>query len=123
LVEQLQRLGVTETKARELVGTHPEATKAQIAAYPYRDTGKPKKNAAGWLVAAIEGNYTLPVAYLEEREKKQQVANARSQKSAVEACHLCDANGWRRIRTPEHPNGAMKRCTHEPKIEAKYAAA
>jgi hypothetical protein len=26
----------------------------------------------------------------------------------------------RRISTPEHPGGAMKRCTHDPKIESKY---
>jgi hypothetical protein len=105
------------------VKTHREAAEAQIAAYPYRGEGKPRKNAAGWLIAAIEGNYTLPVAYLEERERKHQAAKAKEGKGATEACQLCDAKGWRRIRTTEHPNGAMKRCSHDPHAEAKYADA
>ncbi|MDQ3685646.1 MAG: hypothetical protein M3430_08590 [Acidobacteriota bacterium] len=121
LVSELECFGVAEAKARRLVKTHREATEAQIAAYPYRGEGKLKKNAAGWLIAAIEGNYTLPVAYLEERERKQQATKAREGKAATEACPLCDSNGWRRIRTPEHPHGAMKRCIHDPKTEAKYA--
>jgi hypothetical protein len=85
--------------------------------------GKARKNAAGWLIAAIEGNYTLPVAYLEDRQRKQQATSAKEQRSAVEECQLCDPNGWRRISTPEHPNGAMKRCSHDIKIEAKCPSA
>lgn len=123
LVSTLVQFGVAEAKARTLVKTHREATEAQIAAYPYRGKGKPKKNAAGWLIAAIEGNYTLPVAYLEEREKNQQVSKAKEQQAAVEDCQLCDEKGWRRIRTPEYPNGAMKRCSHNPAIEARYSDA
>ncbi len=123
LIEQLQKFGVTETKAKELVKRHRDAAEAQIAAYPYREVGKARKNAAGWLIAAIEGNYTLPVAYLEEQEKNRQVSKTKEQKSAVNNCQLCDQNGWRRIRSPEHPGGAMKRCSHDPKTEAKYAPA
>ena len=120
LVSGLTRLGVAESKARELVKRHKEAAEAQIAAYPYRGEGKPKKNAPGWLIAAIEGNYTLPVAYLEEQERRRQTVKTREQRSAVEGCDLCDSNGWRRIRTPEYPSGAMKRCSHDPEAEAKY---
>jgi hypothetical protein len=121
LVSKLVQFGVGESKARSLVKTHREAAEAQIAAFPYRGVGKPKKNAAGWLIGAIEGNYTLPVAYLEEREKKRQAAKVGENKATIEACQLCDYNGWRRIRTPEQPNGAMKRCSHDSKIEAKYS--
>ncbi len=123
LVSDLVRFGVGEAKARNLVKAHREATEAQIAAYPYRDVGKPRKNAAGWLIAAIEGNYTLPVAYLEEQERRRQAIKAQEQKSAVEGCRLCDQKGWRRILTPEYPSGAMKCCSHDPEIEAKYAEA
>jgi hypothetical protein len=123
LVSELISFGVAEAKARSLVKTHREAAEAQITAFPYRGEGKPKKNAAGWLIAAIEGNYTLPVAYLEEQEKKQQAARAGERKTTIETCSLCDSNGWRRISTPEHPNGAMKRCSHNPKTEGKYAEA
>lgn len=123
IVTRLHSFGVAEKKARELIKTRREATEAQIAAYPYRGEGKPRKNAAGWLIAAIEGNYTLPVAYLEERERKQQAAKSKEGKVATESCQLCDSKGWRRIHTPDHPNGAMKRCSHDPKAEAKYADA
>jgi hypothetical protein len=123
LVSKLVQFGVVESKARSLVKTHREAAEAQIAAFPYRDVGKPRKNAAGWLIAAIEGNYTLPIAYLEELEKKHQTARTKDVKVATQACSLCDPNGWRRISTPEHPNGAMKRCSHDPENESKYPSA
>jgi hypothetical protein len=120
LVEQLLQFGVAEAKARELVKRHRAAAEAQVEAYPYRDGGKPKQNAAGWLIAAIEQNYTLPVAYLEEQEKKRRAVKTSATKTAADTCTLCDQNGWRRIRTAEHPKGAMKRCSHDPKVEAKY---
>ncbi len=70
---------------------------------------------------AIEGNYTLPAFYLEEQEKKRQATKTREQKSGIELCPLCDANGWRRVKSEQYPNGAMKRCSHDPQTEAKYA--
>lgn len=112
--------GISESKARDLVKTHREAVEEQLAAYPYRDLGKPRKNAAGWLIAAIEGNFTLPVAYLEEQEKKRQAAKSAAAKTATAECRFCDEKGWRRIRTPDYPSGAMKRCSHDAKAEAKY---
>ena len=123
LVSTLVRFGVGETKARVLVKKHREATEAQIAAYPYRELGQPKKNAAGWLIAAIEKNYTLPVAYLEEQEKKRQVEKSGAAWIAVKGCKLCDQSGWRRVRIPNYPNGAMRRCTHDSEVEAKYTDA
>lgn len=123
LIEQLLKLGVSGAKARALVESHREAAEAQVAAYPYRDVGKPKKNAAGWLIAAIENNYTLPVAYLEEQEKRQQTSKAKEFKVVVEGCELCDSKGWRRVRTPEYPSGAMKRCSHKLEVESKFSSA
>lgn len=120
LVSNLVQFGVGETKARSLVKKHREATEAQIAAYPYRDMGKPRKNAAGWLVAAIEGNYTLPALYLEEREKKQQALKGKEQRSEIEGCSLCDPQGWRRVKSKQYPKGAMKRCSHQAEVEARY---
>jgi hypothetical protein len=123
LVEQLLKFGVAEAKARDLVNGHREAAAAQIAAYPYRDPGKPKKNAAGWLIAAIEGNFNLPVAYLEEQDKKRQAAKSATAKAAAAGCQFCDQNGWRRVCTPNYPDGAMKRCTHDSDEESKYPPA
>jgi hypothetical protein len=105
LIEQLLKFGVSGTKARDLINNHREAAEAQIAAYPYREAGKPKKNAAGWLIAAIEGNYTLPIAYLEEKEKKQKTEKFKERRSEIESCSYCDRNGWRRVRTPKYPDG------------------
>lgn len=115
--------GISEAKARELVKAHREAIEEQLAAYPYRDLGKPRKNAAGWLIAAIEENYALPAAYLEEQEKKRQAAKSAAAKAAAVGCGFCDQKGWRRVRTPKYPDGAMKQCTHKPETEAKYPSA
>lgn len=112
--------GISKTRARELVKANRKAVEEQIAAYPYRDLGKPKKNAAGWLIAAIEENFTLPVTYLEEQVKKQQAAKSVAVKAVADSCQFCDRNGWRRIRTSAYPDGAMKRCSHDPEKEAKY---
>lgn len=122
LVSKLRQYGVGEKKARELIKTKREAAEAQIAAFPYRDS-KPNKNAAGWLVSAIEGDYTLPVAYLEEQERKSKELTTKQSQTAKTKCTLCDSNGWRRIKTPDYPSGAMKRCTHNPDIESKYSNA
>jgi hypothetical protein len=112
--------GISGAKARELVKANRKAVEEQIGAFPYRDLGKARKNVSGWLIAAIEENYTLPAAYLEEQERQRQLAKTDSTKAATEGCSFCDQNGWRRILTPDHPHGAMKRCTHDPKGEAKY---
>lgn len=111
--------GVSETKARELIKANRKAVEEQIEAFPYREVGKAKKNVSGWIIAAIEGNYTLPVAYLEEQEKKQQVVEAKAQKEIAEKCLFCDSGGWRRIITPEYPTGVVMRCSHDPAKEAK----
>lgn len=112
--------GISESKAHELVKADWKAVEEQINAYPYRDMGKPRKNAAGWLIAAIEGNYTLPAAYLEEHEKKQQIQKAGKQRSTIEQCSLCDQQGWRKVKSAQYPNGAMKRCSHNLDVESKY---
>jgi hypothetical protein len=112
--------GISLAKAHDLVKANRKAVEEQIAAFPYRDLGKAKKNTAGWLIAAIEGNYTLPETYLEEEEKERQAAESNALKEVTKDCPFCDSSGWRRINTPEYPTGAMKRCSHEPEKESKY---
>jgi hypothetical protein len=119
LVEQLLKFGVSERKARNLLKSHREATEAQIAAFPYRE-GRQPKNAAGWLIAAIEGNYTLPALYIEEQGKRQQTLKAKEQRSGIERCSLCDEQGWRIVKSEQYPRGAMKRCSHDLQVEANY---
>lgn len=120
LIEQLRELGVTETKARELVKERRAATEEQIAAFPYREAGQGTKNVAGWLIAAIENNYELPEAYLEAKAKAQEVKRGQEKRQAVETCYLCDEQGRRFIKSERYPSGAMKPCSHDPEIEAKY---
>lgn len=115
--------GVSEMKARELIKANRRVVEEQIAAFPYRDVGKAKKNAAGWIIAAIEGNYALPAPYLEGQEKKRQEGKAIKAKVATENCQFCDQNGWRRVQSPNHRNGALKRCSHNAETEAKYHSA
>lgn len=129
LVSKLREYGVSEKKARELVKTKREAAAAQVTAYPYRDA-KPNRNAAGWLVTAIENNFTLPLAYLEEQNKesraaatKNRAAAEQGKAAAIAACPLCDSIGWRRIKTEQHPRGAMKRCSHDPETESRFQTA
>lgn len=115
--------GISQARARDLVEAHREAVEQQLAAYPYRDLGRARKNAAGWLIAAVEGNYALPAAYLEEQERRREAEKAAAARTAAAGCRFCDPSGWRRIVTPNHSNGAMKRCTHDPETEAKYSDA
>jgi hypothetical protein len=82
--------------------------------------GKPRKNAAGWIIAAIEGNYALPASYLEEEEKKRQATKSAAAKIVAADCQFCDEKGWRQVRTSDYPSGAMKRCTHNSETEGKY---
>jgi hypothetical protein len=111
--------GVSKAKARELVKANRKGVEEQLAAFPYRDLGKAKMNAAGWIIAAIEGDYTLPVTYLEEQEKKRLTLEVEVQKKTAEKCPFCDPGGWRRIITPEYPTGVVMRCSHDPAKEAK----
>jgi hypothetical protein len=123
LIEQLRELGVTEPKARELIKERRAATEEQIAAFPYRETGQGRKNVAGWLIAAIENNYELPRAYLEAKAKAQEVKRSQEKRQAVEYCELCDEQGRRFIKGERYPSGAVKPCSHDPEIEAKYPSA
>jgi hypothetical protein len=122
LIEQLRKLGVTETKAKELVKTRRAATEEQIAAFPYREEGQGRKNVAGWLIAAIEGNYELPEAYMEAKAKAQEVKRGQDKRQAVEDCQLCDKQGRRFIKSERYPSGAVKHCSHDLEIEAKYSS-
>jgi hypothetical protein len=119
LISRLVQVGVAEIKAISLVKTHREATEAQIAAFPYRET-RSQKNAAGWLITAIENNYVLPVAYLEDQEKNQKAGAVKEKTKLISTCKLCDERGLRFIKSERYPSGAMKPCTHDPKIESKF---
>jgi hypothetical protein len=106
--------GVSEAKARELIKGYRQAVEDQIAAYPYRER-KNKTNVAGWLIKAIENNYELPQAYLEEKARIEELKHSQEKRTAREACQLCDSMGFRYLGG----NRGVKKCSHDPDIEAK----
>ena len=107
--------GVSQAKARELVKGYRQAVEDQIAAYPYREH-KSKANVAGWLIKAIENNYELPLAYLEEKARAEELKRSQEKRTAREACQLCDSTGFRHLGG----NRGVKKCSHDPEVEAKY---
>jgi len=107
--------GVARAKAKELIEANRTGVEEQLAAYPYRGH-KHKTNLAGWLVKAIENNYELPPAYLEERKKAEELTRSHAKSTALAACTHCDSSGLRYLSG----NRGVKKCTHNPDVEAKY---
>ncbi len=105
--------GVSKAKAMSLIKLDRKIVEEQIAAYPYRELKK-KTNIAGWLIKAIENNYELPPAYLEEKTKAEEVEHSQAKRAALEACTLCDSSGFRYLGG----NRGVKKCSHDPVIEA-----
>jgi hypothetical protein len=120
LIEQLIELGVSEHEAKELVRSHRKAAEEQIAAYPYRHVGEGKKNPAGWIIAAIRNQYELPSAYLEAVARAEEIKRSELKRKSIESCALCNENGQRFAKSKEYPRGAIRKCSHDPNIEAKY---
>jgi hypothetical protein len=109
--------GISKAKARELIEANRKGVEEQIAAYPYREQKK-SSNPAGWLIKAIENNYVMPLAYLEEKAKTEELMRSGAKKAILEACCLCDSSGLRYLGA----NRGVKKCTHDPVIEAKYSS-
>jgi hypothetical protein len=122
LVEKLKGFGVSETESKELVRSHRRAAEEQIAAYPYRHVGEGKKNLAGWIIAAIKNRYELPPAYLEAVAKAEEIKRSELKRKSVEECPLCNENGQRFAKSQEYPRGAIRRCSHNPEIEANFSS-
>jgi hypothetical protein len=85
VILQLLTFGVVYEKAFELATEKRDATRQQLAYWPYR-AGEAKKNRAGWIIRAIERNYSAPQGYLEAKEQeasqKQKAEEAAARKQA-----------------------------------------
>jgi hypothetical protein len=108
--------GVSKAKARELVKANRKGVEEQLAAYPYREQQKKNTNPAGWLIKAIENDYGLPQAYLEEKARAEELKRSELKRAILEACTLCDSSGFRHLGG----NRGVKKCSHNPDMEAKY---
>ena len=108
-------------KAVALGVKKPDAVSMQIEAWPFRQMQP--RNIAGWMIQAIESNYDLPTAYLDESQKRREQDSRRAIEETIQNCELCDDKGFRFVRTAEYPTGAMRKCTHDASVEAKYGTA
>jgi hypothetical protein len=113
--------GITAAKAFELVSLNREAVKTQLGAWPYRNTNP--QNKAGWMIEAIEKNYNVPLDFLQDRQKQKEREQIAERQSAIDACNLCDASGYRIVKSERYPTGAAKKCSHDPAIESKIKSA
>ena len=109
--------GIATSKAFELVSLNTEAVKLQLEAWPYRNVNP--QNRAGWMIEAIEKNYAPPLDFLQDRQKEKEREQLKSAQEATRACAICSGTGFRRVKSERYPNGAMKKCTHDPAIESK----
>jgi hypothetical protein len=119
--ELIVNFQITAIRAMNLVQHHRTAVAEQIAAFPHRTINP--KNKAGWMIEAIEKNYTLPDEYLQAKQKEADLKRLLEQQAERDACSLCDASGYRRVKSGKYPSGAMKKCTHDTNLEAKYETA
>lgn len=112
------QFGVFPTKAYELSIARPETVMSQLEAWTFRSVEP--NNRAGWIIQAIENNYELPKAYLQQRRKQQGSAERYAIDERIRSCLMCDDRGFRHVQTPQYPNGAMRECTHDQNIEKQY---
>jgi hypothetical protein len=122
LIKQLiVNFRVNPLKACHLVLTRKEVVSVQLKAWPFRET-KPR-NLAGWMIQAIENDYELPASYLDHKDKQHETVARTVARGKTRGCALCDDKGFRYVRSDQYPTGAMRQCTHNPKVEDLYDSA
>ena len=65
------------------------------------------------MIQAIEGNYQVPLSYLDEKTKRKDRERLEAAQTAKSACAICEGTGFRNIKAAQYPNGAMRECTHD----------
>lgn len=117
IVQLIIQFGIHPAKAYQLVVTRKEPVVWQLEVWPYR-AAKPR-NRAGWMIQAIEGNYEAPISYIEEKRKRKDKEKLQAAQAVKATCAICKGTGFRYIKTPQYPEGAMRQCTHNPAIESQ----
>jgi hypothetical protein len=82
----VRQFRVSTEKAEELVRDHLESVRAQLDAWPYRNSAP--RNLAGWIISAIENDYPVPKNYLAQKASlearaEQQIALAEETRQAA----------------------------------------
>lgn len=111
---------VGETKAVELIRNFPaEKVRCQIESFAYRRESV--KNMSGFIISAIESDYSLPEGYVELLKKKERAKAEKAREAAIAACPLCDDYGHRNVKSEMDAfYGVMHECTHDPKFEKQF---
>lgn len=112
---------ITETKAFEIVQKHPaEKINSQIEAFAHREETV-KSNKAGFLIRAIEENYSFPEKYLESLKSREAEQKRIARQRQIDDCQLCDERGYRNVKgETEIFGGLMHQCTHDPGLESRF---
>ncbi len=116
----LKEFDVAEPKALELVRNFAlEKIKAQVESFSYRR--EKVENMSGFIIRAIESDYSLPEGYTELLKKKERNVAEKARKAAVDACPLCDDIGQRNVKSEmDQFYGVMHDCTHDPEVEKQF---
>lgn len=123
-IEKLRGYGVSKIEAEKLVTAKLEACRVKIPAIPYLPESQGKHNRAGNVRAFIErDDWQIPAAWLDAQKEAQDAEKARAVLKARDECTLCDAKGWRMVKTEKYPRGAARQCSHDPKTEKQFPAA
>lgn len=76
---------------------------------------------SGFIIHAIENDYSLPEGYLDLLKKKERSKAENAKKAAIDACPLCDGSGQRNIKSElDTFYGVLHECTHDPGIEKQF---
>jgi hypothetical protein len=111
---------VAEAKALELVRNFPvEKIKVQIESFSYRRESV--KNMSGFIIRAIENDYSMPEGYLEILKKTERAEAEKARNFAIDSCPLCDDCGQRNIKSEmDQFYGVLHDCTHDPEVENQF---
>lgn len=118
LFDQLRgEFDVAEAKAVELVREYPaDKVRAQIESFAYRR--EQVQNMSGFIIRAIETDYSLPAGYVEILKKRERAKAEKARKAAIDACSFCDDFGSRNVKSEMDTfYGVLHECTHDPEIE------
>jgi hypothetical protein len=115
--------GVKPLKAIELIRKYTDQARQQLAAYSFRKI-RPK-NKAGWIIQAIENQYSLPDEYTEQLRIEADRRKIKESQEKIKSCELCkDSQGFIHFKTLYlgKPQNQVRRCSHDPKREAEITA-
>lgn len=115
ILELFFRFGISLSKSLELVTTRHEAVIKQVEYWPYRNVGI-KDGLAGWMISAVQRDYTAPPAFAEATQRNAQAALTEKRIATIASCKFCDDRGI--IRIQSEGQITVRICSHDPATES-----